>query len=94
MASRQYYDCGDTSHVSYNTYKFCTQPQRYSRCGRCRNVCLNQSAHRIWCTDPTFISVLLPVNQDQAAGGIAQNFEVDLDIKVQCYLAFKDVRNV
>lgn len=90
MASRQCYNCGDSTHVS----KFCTQPQRYSRCGRCQNVCLNQSAHKIWCTDPNFISVLLPVNQNQAAGGIAENFEVDSDIKVQCHLAFKNVRNV
>lgn len=34
------------------------------------------------------------MNQVQAAGAIAQNFELDANIKVQCHLKFKNVRNV
>lgn len=62
------FNCNADNHVS----EFCPEPQKYTRCGHCSNVCLNQSAHKIWCRTPEFVSVDLFPEREKIVEQIAQ----------------------
>lgn len=49
------FNCGSTSHVSIK----CTEPQLYTRCSVCENVCFNAARHKNGCPNASFRSTFL-----------------------------------
>lgn len=49
------YNFGSRAHIS----RLCPDPQRYSRCCVCRNVCVNVHSHKALCTNKDFVSKVI-----------------------------------
>lgn len=82
------YNCNSTEHLS----KFCTKPQKYSRCPNCKNVCFSEFSHKNNCRSTNFISEeYSPVAPDDI---LARNAVFEGQYEMAIEIAIKSIENI
>lgn len=74
MASAVCFNCGSSNHISVH----CTEPQKYSRCGVCKNVCFTEGNHKLGCSNKNFRSIFK--TQDDNVAEISEILRIDFQM--------------